>query len=83
MAEGLPLLPSGKVNRKALPAAEAGQPAVDTDFVAPRTPVENGLAQIWTEVLGVAPASTTASSIWAGIRWSPRRSSRGRARCSA
>ncbi len=56
MAEGLPLLPSGKINRKALPAVDAGQPAVDTDFVAPRTPVESGLAQIWTEVLGVARA---------------------------
>ncbi len=56
MAEGLPLLPSGKINRKALPAPEAdSRGGFETSpYIAPRTPVENGLAQIWAEVLGVA-----------------------------
>ncbi len=46
----LPLLRNGKLDRRALPAltAEAG-----TEFVAPRTPVERAIAEIWTEVLGV------------------------------
>ncbi|HVR97729.1 MAG TPA: amino acid adenylation domain-containing protein, partial [Thermoanaerobaculia bacterium] len=46
----LPLTSSGKVDRKALPEPEA--PAAG-ETVAPRTPVEERLAAIWSEVLGV------------------------------
>jgi amino acid adenylation domain-containing protein len=49
----LPLLPSGKVDRRALPApasAGAGEPA------APRTPSAEAVAAVWEEVLGRAPA---------------------------
>ncbi|HEX8245527.1 MAG TPA: non-ribosomal peptide synthetase, partial [Longimicrobium sp.] len=47
--EALPLTPNGKLDRKALPAPEH---AADTDrYVAPRTPVEEVLAEIWAEVL--------------------------------
>ena len=49
--EALPLTVNGKVDRKALPAPE-GRPA-ELEYVAPRTPVEEMLAQIWAEVLGV------------------------------
>jgi amino acid adenylation domain-containing protein/non-ribosomal peptide synthase protein (TIGR01720 family) len=48
----LPLNPNGKVDRRALPAPDA-QPAPESQFVAPRTPVERELARIWCEVLGV------------------------------
>ena len=47
----IPLLPNGKVNRAALPV-----PRFDTfkaDYVPPRTPDEQALAAIWSEVLGV------------------------------
>jgi amino acid adenylation domain-containing protein len=47
----LPLTPSGKVDRKALPEPDSG-PA--PGFVAPRTPVEEALAEIWAELLGIA-----------------------------
>nr|QEO73592.1 condensation domain-containing protein [uncultured bacterium] len=50
MAE-LPLTPSGKVDRQALPVPE-GVARLDTPYVAPRTPVEFMLAEIWAEVLG-------------------------------
>ncbi|HET7230087.1 MAG TPA: non-ribosomal peptide synthetase, partial [Longimicrobium sp.] len=48
--ERLPLTPSGKVDRRALPAP--GLPAQDR-YVAPRTRVEEVLADIWSQVLGV------------------------------
>jgi acyl carrier protein len=48
----LPRTPNGKVDRNALPAAEAGSWAANT-YTAPRTPIEERLAQIWAEVLGL------------------------------
>ncbi|MBW3570414.1 MAG: amino acid adenylation domain-containing protein, partial [Gemmatimonadetes bacterium] len=47
--DAFPLTPSGKVDRRALPARDA-QPEART-FVAPRTPQEQALAGIWREVL--------------------------------
>jgi amino acid adenylation domain-containing protein len=48
LLDRLPLTPSGKVDRRALPAPETGGPE---GFVAPRTPTEEVLAGIWAEVL--------------------------------
>ena len=49
--EALPQLPSGKVNRGALPdVAPVAKPA--TRYVSPRSPLEQQLAAIWAEVLG-------------------------------
>jgi acyl-coenzyme A synthetase/AMP-(fatty) acid ligase/acyl carrier protein len=53
MLETLPLTPTGKVDRRALPAPARGQPGPEPPFVAPRTPIEQSLAQIWTEALGL------------------------------
>jgi amino acid adenylation domain-containing protein len=47
--DALPLSPNGKVDRRALPAPEAV--ADERPFRAPRTPVEEVLAEMWTEVL--------------------------------
>jgi acyl carrier protein len=52
--EVLPLTPHGKVDRKALPAPDAARSEPGATFVAPRSPVEETLAAIWSEVLGVA-----------------------------
>ncbi|NUK90118.1 AMP-binding enzyme, partial [Streptomyces lunaelactis] len=49
----LPLTPSGKVDRRALPEPEGDRPDVDGDYVAPRTEVEQIIAGIWSEVLGL------------------------------
>jgi acyl carrier protein len=49
----LPLTPNGKVDRKALPAPDAASVVVGANYVAPRTPLEESLAGIWAEVLGV------------------------------
>ena len=50
--DAFPLTPSGKIDQRALPAAD--QVATAHRYVAPRTPVEALLAEIWAEVLGVA-----------------------------
>jgi amino acid adenylation domain-containing protein len=48
----LPLLPSGKVNRRALPPP---QETVGPHLAAPRDEVESQLASVWEAVLGVRP----------------------------
>jgi amino acid adenylation domain-containing protein len=50
--ERLPLTPNGKLDRKALPAPE-GDAYVRSGYEAPLGPVEETLAGIWAEVLGV------------------------------
>ena len=47
----LPLLPNGKVNRQALPKPTTVRPHLEGPFIAPRSPVEERLANIWAEVL--------------------------------
>ena len=48
----LPLTPSGKLDRKALPDPKTALPSEEEVNVAPRTPTEEVLAGIWAEVLG-------------------------------
>ncbi len=48
----LPLTQNGKIDRRALPAPEAGRPRLDSDYAAPRTAHEKALAAVWQEVLG-------------------------------
>jgi len=50
----MPLTSNGKVDRRALPAPEAVQPVSGAPYVAPETPTERVLAEIWRQVLGVA-----------------------------
>jgi len=49
----LPLTPNGKVDRQALPTPDTATRNLATGFLAPRTPIETQIAQIWSEVLGV------------------------------
>ena len=51
--DAMPLTPNGKLDRLALPAPSLARPELDTNFVAPRTPVEEALVGIWEEVLGL------------------------------
>ena len=48
----LPLTRNGKVDRKALPAPDAGRLRLDSAYAPPRTPDEKTLAAIWQDVLG-------------------------------
>jgi amino acid adenylation domain-containing protein len=54
LLDAIPLAPHGKIDRHALPAPDSSRPDLDEAFVAPRTPAEATLAQIWSEVLGIA-----------------------------
>ncbi|HEY0739714.1 MAG TPA: amino acid adenylation domain-containing protein, partial [Herpetosiphonaceae bacterium] len=49
----LPLSPNGKLDRAALPAPPQAIPELEQDFVPPRTPIEETLAAIWAQVLGL------------------------------
>jgi acyl carrier protein len=49
----LPLLPNGKIDRRALPAPDAVRPELAGAFVAPRTRTEQSLADAWSDLLGL------------------------------
>lgn len=51
--DGLPLTPSGKVDRGTLPAPERARPAVGGSVPPPRTSVEQGLVTIWRTMLEI------------------------------
>jgi thioesterase domain-containing protein len=51
--DALPLTSNGKLDRAALPAPDSARPDQADRYVAPATPVEETLAEIWAEVLGL------------------------------
>lgn len=51
--DALPLTSNGKVDRVALPAPDVSRTSRKDTYVAPRTPAEQALARIWSEVLGI------------------------------
>jgi acyl carrier protein len=51
--DALPLTPTGKVNRRALPAPDRTRPKLKETFVPPRTHMESLIAKVWQEVLVV------------------------------
>ena len=55
----LPLTPSGKVNRRALPAPDQNEAGEAHEYLAPRTAVEEKLAEIWATVLRRARVGVT------------------------
>jgi acyl carrier protein len=60
MLDALPLTPNGKVDRRALPAPEdAGGP--ERAIVAARDAVEEAIAGLWQDVLGVPQIGVTDS----------------------
>lgn len=49
----LPLTPNGKVDRRALPAPDQARPKLEETLVEPRNPIEEAVARIWAQVLGL------------------------------
>ncbi len=55
--ESLPLTPNGKIDRRALARIQPERAVAADGYVAPRTPVEERLAAIWSEVLDLSRVS--------------------------
>jgi len=51
----LPRTAVGKLDRLGLPAPQSRRPMLDTPMVAARTPLEQEIAAVWIEVLGICP----------------------------
>jgi amino acid adenylation domain-containing protein len=51
--KALPLTAGGKIDRAALPPADQDRPELQNRYVAPRTPVEKILADVWAEILNL------------------------------
>jgi acyl carrier protein len=53
LLDALPRTPHGKLDRRALPEPDQSRPEVEKNLVAPRTPVEEAIVEIWREVLSL------------------------------
>ena len=61
--ERLPTTPSGKIDRRALPAPTGAEATVKRAIVGPRTYLERQMADVWESVFKVSPISVT-DSFW-------------------
>jgi amino acid adenylation domain-containing protein len=50
----LPLTPTGKIDRRALPEPAAARPPLDASYVGPRSPIEKSVADICSEILNIS-----------------------------
>jgi amino acid adenylation domain-containing protein len=57
--DALPRMPSGKLDRRALPEPASVSPQGDEAFVPPATEEEAAIAAVWTEVLGIERVGAT------------------------
>jgi amino acid adenylation domain-containing protein len=56
--ERFPITTNGKLDRRALPApAKSRLTATSAEFIAPRTPVEQAIASVWADILGLDQVS--------------------------
>ena len=58
LLDSLPLTPSGKINRRALPKPDSGQTAISAHPIGPGTLIEQSVASVWQEVLRLERVGT-------------------------
>ncbi len=51
--DALPVAPTGKIDRKALPRLDQTTRTIDENFAAPRSHLEESIAEVWNELLKV------------------------------
>lgn len=51
--KSLPLTPNGKIDRRSLPDPDTARAKLEGTFTEPRTPAEETIAQIWSQMLGI------------------------------
>ena len=54
LLDAFPLTTNGKIDRRALPQPDEVRPELKRPYIPPRTPAEETLAAIWSQVLNVA-----------------------------
>lgn len=54
LMDALPTTPSGKIDRRSLPAPEGRRPDLDVTFASPASALERDIAVIWQDVLQVS-----------------------------
>ncbi|HEY9871799.1 MAG TPA: amino acid adenylation domain-containing protein [Candidatus Obscuribacterales bacterium] len=64
--ESFPLNPNGKVDRLALPAPDTYRSDQETTFVPPQTEIEEEIAEIWIEILGIEKVGINDSFFYLG-----------------
>lgn len=52
--DNLPLTPTGKIDRRALPEPDLTRSLLETSYVAPRGPIEKSVADISSEILNIS-----------------------------
>jgi acyl carrier protein len=57
LLDALPLTANGKIDHRALPTPHDPRFNVETEFVAPRTPIEEALSGIWSEAMDIEQIS--------------------------
>jgi thioesterase domain-containing protein/acyl carrier protein len=53
LLDKLPLTSNGKINRRALPPPDAAHMAFEETYIAPRNAIEEALAELWANILGL------------------------------
>jgi acyl carrier protein len=53
--ESLPLTPTGKLDRRALPDPSHGRPELDAPYIPSSSTEERLIAETWSEILGIEP----------------------------
>jgi acyl carrier protein len=53
LLDALPLTANGKIDRQALPTPDTARPDLHTTYIPPRTPIEEALHNLWTDLLGL------------------------------